>query len=81
MVIKLNAAINLSLQLSPSPTLFVTSFFKPQKLFKSSEKNAHVCQSSLVDEQQQQFSFNELENQLINTLIGFQGRGKSASPQ
>jgi hypothetical protein len=45
------------------------------------KKNVHVCQSSLVDEQQQQFSFNELENQLINALIGIQGRGKSASPQ
>jgi signal recognition particle GTPase len=48
---------------------------------KSSVKKTHVCQSSLVDEQQQQISFNEQENQLINALVGIQGRGKSASPQ
>ncbi|KAG5227576.1 plastid-lipid-associated protein [Salix suchowensis] len=81
MALKFHAAINLSLQLSPSPTLFAPLFCKPQKLLKSSGKKIHVCQSSLVNEQQQQISFNEQENQLINALIGIQGRGKSASPQ
>lgn len=81
MALKFHAAIHLSLQLSPSPTLFAPSFCKPQKLLKSSVKKTHVCQSSLVDEQQQQISFNEQENQLINALVGIQGRGKSASPQ
>ncbi|KAG6790982.1 hypothetical protein POTOM_000092 [Populus tomentosa] len=81
MALKFHAAINLSLQLSPSPTLFAPSFCKPRKLLKSSVKKTHVCQSSLVDEQQQQISFNEQENQLINALVGIQGRGKSASPQ
>nr|UWI82204.1 putative plastid-lipid-associated protein 12 [Populus tomentosa] len=81
MALRFHAAINLSLQLSPSPTLFAPSFCKPQKLLKSSVKKTHVCQSSLVDEQQQQISFNEQENQLINALVGIQGRGKSASPQ
>ncbi|KAI5600216.1 hypothetical protein BDE02_01G011300 [Populus trichocarpa] len=81
MALKFHAAIHLSLQLSPSPTLFAPSFCKPQKLLKSLVKKTHVCQSSLVDEQQQQISFNEQENQLINALVGIQGRGKSASPQ
>ncbi|KAH8522937.1 hypothetical protein H0E87_003552 [Populus deltoides] len=81
MALKFHAAIHLSLQLSPSPTLFAPSFCKPRKLLKSSVKKTHVCQSSLVDEQQQQISFNEQENQLINALVGIQGRGKSASPQ
>ncbi|GFZ20754.1 plastid-lipid associated protein PAP [Actinidia rufa] len=41
---------------------------------------------SLVDERKQKelednFSFNEKENSLVNALIGIQGRGRSASPQ
>ncbi|XP_057483872.1 probable plastid-lipid-associated protein 12, chloroplastic [Actinidia eriantha] len=41
---------------------------------------------SLVDERKQKelednFSFNEQENSLVNALIGIQGRGRSASPQ
>ena len=41
---------------------------------------------SLVDERKQKelednFSFNEKENSLVDALIGIQGRGRSASPQ
>ncbi|XP_002528121.2 probable plastid-lipid-associated protein 12, chloroplastic [Ricinus communis] len=52
---------------------------KPSYLY-GSRKGIHVCQSSLVDEQQQ-ISFTEHETHLIDALIGIQGRGKSASPQ
>ncbi|XWS52421.1 hypothetical protein CRYUN_Cryun11dG0069600 [Craigia yunnanensis] len=46
-------------------------------------KSLRICRCSLVNEQkqQQQASFTEQEKQLIDALIGIQGRGRSASPQ
>uniref|UniRef100_A0A2P2LYZ8 Structural molecule n=1 Tax=Rhizophora mucronata TaxID=61149 RepID=A0A2P2LYZ8_RHIMU len=79
--------------ISPTPpATFVSSFATetlllspPKPTFKKSslsgQKNhTHVCRSSVVDERQE-ISFTEPENQLINALIGIQGRGKSATPQ
>ncbi|KAJ4840396.1 putative plastid-lipid-associated protein 12, chloroplastic [Turnera subulata] len=83
------------IKLNSSPASFAPSYhdartpnFKDQKLLKSSLRTSLVCQCSLVDEQQQQqqqqkqqISFTQQENELINALIGIQGRGKSATPQ
>ncbi|KAI9196954.1 hypothetical protein LWI28_028501 [Acer negundo] len=52
------------------------------KLFKSSPKRKTcvvVIRSSVV--QEQDISFTDEENQLVDALIGIQGRGRSASPQ
>jgi hypothetical protein len=56
---------------SPSPKLLE---------FPRSRRDVSVRGSNLVDEQQQ-IAFTEPENQLIDALIGIQGRGRSASPQ
>ncbi|KAJ8760150.1 hypothetical protein K2173_011006 [Erythroxylum novogranatense] len=74
--------------INPSSPTFVPSFnprilhSNPLKLVKNSSlygrRGTHVCQSSLVEEKQE-VSFTEPENQLINALIGIQGRGKSAT--
>lgn len=44
-------------------------------------RNLHICRSSLVDEVEGTSSFTEPETQLIEALIGVQGRGRSASPE
>ncbi|KAK2641385.1 hypothetical protein Ddye_023148 [Dipteronia dyeriana] len=52
------------------------------KLFKSSPKRKTcvvVIRSSVV--QEQDISFTDEENQLVDALIGIQGRGRSVSPQ
>ncbi|KAF3964189.1 hypothetical protein CMV_011491 [Castanea mollissima] len=78
---------NLGFQSNPVPTsspIFNprTLPFKTPKLFESSSshRNVFVYRSNVVDKQQL-VSFNEPENQLIEALIGIQGRGRSASPQ
>ncbi|KAG2671354.1 hypothetical protein I3760_14G131300 [Carya illinoinensis] len=79
---------NLGFQWNPTPTfspIFKTRNlrYKSPKLFESSSsirRNVTVNGSNVVDEQQQ-VSFNEQENKLIEALIGIQGRGRSASPQ
>ncbi|KAL4560973.1 hypothetical protein LXL04_033131 [Taraxacum kok-saghyz] len=55
--------------------------------FPTSLDLKHPCQflrrisCSAVDEEQVQQTFSDAENSLISTLIGIQGRGRSASPQ
>uniref|UniRef100_A0A2N9IST9 Plastid lipid-associated protein/fibrillin conserved domain-containing protein n=1 Tax=Fagus sylvatica TaxID=28930 RepID=A0A2N9IST9_FAGSY len=78
---------NLGFQSNPIPTFSPifnprTLPYKTPKLFESSSshRNVYVYRSSIVDNQQL-VSFNEPENQLIDALIGIQGRGRSASPQ
>ncbi|KAG4133297.1 hypothetical protein ERO13_D08G088366v2 [Gossypium hirsutum] len=67
-----------NLALNSPPKLFN---FKPSATH-SIRKTLHTCRCSLVNEQQQQqASFTDQEKQLIDALIGIQGRGKSASPQ
>ncbi|TYI13937.1 hypothetical protein ES332_A08G093400v1 [Gossypium tomentosum] len=67
-----------NLALNPPPKLFS---FKPSATH-SIRKPLHTCRCSLVNEQQQQQApFTDQEKQLIDALIGIQGRGKSASPQ
>ncbi|KAK5811414.1 putative plastid-lipid-associated 12, chloroplastic -like protein [Gossypium arboreum] len=67
-----------NLALNPPPKLFN---FKPSATH-SIRKPLHTCRCSLVNEQQQQQApFTDQEKQLIDALIGIQGRGKSASPQ
>ncbi|MBA0853406.1 hypothetical protein Goshw_017079 [Gossypium schwendimanii] len=67
-----------NLALNSPPKLFS---FKPSATH-SIRKTLHTCRCSLVNEQQQQqASFTDQEKQLIDALIGIQGRGKSASPQ
>ncbi|XP_021895688.1 probable plastid-lipid-associated protein 12, chloroplastic [Carica papaya] len=85
MALEFHYANTLSLRLIPkSPLLNSGTFaFRHQKLRKKSfrsRKNLHVHRSSLVGEQQK-VSFTEPETQLIEALIGIQGRGRSASPQ
>ncbi|KAJ9697841.1 hypothetical protein PVL29_007118 [Vitis rotundifolia] len=78
---------NLGFQLNPLPTL--SPVFVPRTVLKSSKRcrfdrrNLLLLRppaSSLVDEQPQ-VSFTEPENRLIDSLVGIQGRGRSASPQ
>ncbi|XP_030955639.1 probable plastid-lipid-associated protein 12, chloroplastic isoform X1 [Quercus lobata] len=78
---------NLGFQSNPVPTFSPifnprTLPYKTPKLFESSSshRNVFVYRSNVVDKQQL-VSFNEPENQLIEALIGIQGRGRSASPQ
>ncbi|XP_062171498.1 probable plastid-lipid-associated protein 12, chloroplastic [Alnus glutinosa] len=78
---------NLGLQWNPTPTFSPrfsprTLRYKSRKLFECSRssRDVSVNGSNLVDEQQQ-VSFTEPENQLVEALIGIQGRGRSASPQ
>ncbi|KAJ4724118.1 Plastid-lipid-associated protein [Melia azedarach] len=77
-------ATNVNLHFSSCPASFSprTLPFISSKLFTSSNNRRTflVLRSSLVD-QQQEVAFTEEENQLIDALIGIQGRGKSASPQ
>lgn len=56
-----------------------TLAFSSSKLYNCSQNrtNGLVAQSSLTD--QQQLAFTGEENQLIDALIGIQGRGRSAS--
>ncbi|PKI73602.1 hypothetical protein CRG98_005976, partial [Punica granatum] len=44
-------------------------------------RNLHICRSSVVDEWERTSSFTEPETQLIEALLGIQGRGRSASPE
>ncbi|KAL6341040.1 hypothetical protein AAG906_032155 [Vitis piasezkii] len=78
---------NLGFQLNPLPTF--SPVFVPRTVLKSSNRcrfdrrNLLLLRppaSSLVDEQPQ-VSFTEPENRLIDSLVGLQGRGRSASPQ
>ena len=78
---------NLGFQLNPLPTF--SPVFVPRTVLKSSKRcrfdrrNLLLLRppaSSLVDEQPQ-VSFTEPENRLIDSLVGIQGRGRSASPQ
>ncbi|KAK7856264.1 probable plastid-lipid-associated protein 12, chloroplastic [Quercus suber] len=78
---------NLGFQSNPVPTFSPifnprTLPYKTPKFFESSSshRNVFVYRSNVVDKQQL-VSFNEPENQLIEALIGIQGRGRSASPQ
>ncbi|XP_059430074.1 probable plastid-lipid-associated protein 12, chloroplastic [Corylus avellana] len=74
-------------QWNPTPTFSpiftpTTLRYKSPKLleFSRSRRDVSVRGSNLVDEQQQ-IAFTEPENKLIESLIGIQGRGRSASPQ
>ncbi|XP_038699553.1 probable plastid-lipid-associated protein 12, chloroplastic [Tripterygium wilfordii] len=77
--LQLNSAHAFSSSLKPKPLVSL----KSHGSFKSFRNQRHlkICQSSLVDEQQQETSFSDAENQLIDALIGIQGRGRSASPR
>ncbi|WCJ32419.1 Plastid-lipid associated protein PAP / fibrillin family protein [Euphorbia peplus] len=70
------------LQLNPISKFNLEPKTQP-KLFKlSGNRKSIICSSLNVDQQQQnQFSFTQPETQLIEALIGIQGRGKSATPQ
>ncbi|KAL4271569.1 hypothetical protein GQ457_13G010990 [Hibiscus cannabinus] len=59
-------------------TLALNFNFKPSAS-PSIRKTLRICRSSLVNEQQA--SFTDQEKQLIDALIGIQGRGRSASPR
>ncbi|KAK8649238.1 hypothetical protein V6N13_129971 [Hibiscus sabdariffa] len=59
-------------------TLALNFNFKPSAS-PSIRKTLRICRSSLVN--QQQASFTDQEKQLIDALIGIQGRGRSASPR
>lgn len=72
---------------TPSPALLA-----PQTLDRRSPKSVEyrrsrrrdglvACRSSLVGEQQEASPFTDPETQLIEALIGIQGRGRSATPQ
>ncbi|XP_030512632.1 probable plastid-lipid-associated protein 12, chloroplastic [Rhodamnia argentea] len=72
---------------TPSPALLA-----PQTLNRRSPKSVEyrrnrgrdglvACRSSLVGEQQEASPFTDPETQLIEALIGIQGRGRSANPQ
>ncbi|KAF5748800.1 plastid-lipid-associated protein 12 chloroplastic [Tripterygium wilfordii] len=77
--LQLNSSHAFSSSLKPKPLVSLKSHIS----FKSFRNQRHlkICQSSLVDEQQQETSFSDAENQLIDALIGIQGRGRSASPR
>ncbi|KDP34260.1 hypothetical protein JCGZ_12828 [Jatropha curcas] len=88
MAVKLNGtvSVNLSLKLNPLAKFGTKTvqFSKPQAklLFKSSSlcrKGVNFCKCSVLDGQI--ISFTDSETQLIDALLGIQGRGKSASSQ
>ncbi|XVE78796.1 hypothetical protein DITRI_Ditri14bG0006800 [Diplodiscus trichospermus] len=77
--------LNLQRNLALSP-LAKPFNFKPSSATPPLRKSLRVCRCSLVNEQQQQqqeeqASFTEQEKQLIDALIGIQGRGRTAAPQ
>ncbi|KAE8697761.1 putative plastid-lipid-associated protein 12 [Hibiscus syriacus] len=74
----LTVGANAIKNLNAWPTTLALNFnFKP---FASPiHKTLRICRCSLVNEQQA--SFTEQEEQLINALIGIQGRGRTASPR
>ncbi|KAA8549611.1 hypothetical protein F0562_001371 [Nyssa sinensis] len=85
---------NLGFRLTPLPTISPfyprthRSILRFPDSFESSRSRRIVLlrppSCSVVDEQRQQeeeVSFTEQENSLIDALIGIQGRGRSASPQ
>ncbi|TXG73148.1 hypothetical protein EZV62_001727 [Acer yangbiense] len=77
-------ATNTSLHLNAHPPFSSRKSLpcSSSKLFKSSPKRKTcvvVIRSSVV--QEQDISFTDEENQLVDALIGIQGRGRSASPQ
>ncbi|KAL5765114.1 hypothetical protein ACOSQ2_017708 [Xanthoceras sorbifolium] len=77
-------ATNFILQSNAYPPSFSrrTLPFSSSKLFKPSPSHHRTClllRSSLV--QEQEISFTDEETQLVDALIGIQGRGRSASPQ
>ncbi|KAK1589102.1 hypothetical protein Q3G72_030510 [Acer saccharum] len=77
-------ATNTSLHLNAHPQFSSRKSLpcSSSKLFKSSPKRKTcvvVIRSSVV--QEQDISFTDEENQLVDALIGIQGRGRSASPQ
>lgn len=68
-------SLHLHLHRNPSPKPFN---FKPSPHLRNPFR---ICHCSLVNEQQRETaSFTEEEKQLIDALIGIQGRGRSASP-
>ncbi|GAV91586.1 PAP_fibrillin domain-containing protein, partial [Cephalotus follicularis] len=72
--------------LNPKKSLICldSSSSSSRRLLLSSSRNRRsisISRSALLDEQQQEISFTEPENKLIDALIGIQGRGRSASPQ
>ncbi|GAV88454.1 PAP_fibrillin domain-containing protein [Cephalotus follicularis] len=72
--------------LNPKKSLICldSSSSSSRRLLLSSSQNRRsisISRSALLDEQQQEISFTEPENKLIDALIGIQGRGRSASPQ
>ncbi|XWS28245.1 hypothetical protein CRYUN_Cryun25bG0050100 [Craigia yunnanensis] len=74
-------ALNLqrNLALNPPPKPFNV---KPSSASPPLHKSLLICRCSLVNEQlQQEAFFTEHEEQLIDALIGIQGRGRAASPQ
>ena len=74
-------ALNLrrNLALNPPPKPFNV---KPSSASPPLRKSLFICRCSLVNEQQQQQAFFTVhEKQLIDALIGIQGRGRAASPQ
>lgn len=63
--------------------LFANTPLRLLKSFDSGGSRSPILFSVLDEEQQQEeeFSFTEPENRLIEALIGIQGRGRSASPK
>ncbi|CAH1419436.1 unnamed protein product [Lactuca virosa] len=90
MVCSLDVA-NLGLRFNPFPhtdTTFINQRrIRPRSViaFPTSDCLKHRLLRSIscstVDEQQIQQAFSDAENSLISSLIGIQGRGRSASPQ
>ncbi|GLT76573.1 hypothetical protein SLA2020_482260 [Shorea laevis] len=92
MALKFDATKNLNLCGHGSPFSISPPFnlrnvpFNSPRLFKCcrTRKISPIFRSALVDEQRrgrEEASFTEQEKQLVEALIGIQGRGKSASPQ
>ncbi|XP_038678472.1 probable plastid-lipid-associated protein 12, chloroplastic [Tripterygium wilfordii] len=75
--LQFNSSHTSSPSLKPKPLVGLRS----HRSFKSyrNQRRLQICQSYLVDEQQQETSFSDAENQLI--AIGIQGCGRSASPR
>lgn len=79
------ANLNLRFQTNPIPRINRSCFLKPF-LFRhrAQEKGANQVSCCLIDQKQEAAAaskFSEEENSLIGTLIGIQGRGRSASPR
>lgn len=90
MVCSLDVA-NLGIRFNPLPHIDTTFInqrrIRPRSViaFPTSDCLKHRLlrriSCSTVDEQQIQQAFSDAENSLISSLIGIQGRGRSASPQ